>query len=117
MKEAAVVFEGVHNFKRYACKPTVDSNLEREIISSTIEKNTLLTSNFNPESAYVFKVRSKGFLRYQVRLMMAALISVGKSEWTIEDLRNSLINFNETPMKNNAPSSGLILHQVDFDDK
>jgi tRNA pseudouridine38-40 synthase len=117
MQEAVKKFVGTHNFKRYACKPSPDTNLEREIISATIEKNTLLTANYIPENSYVFKVRSKGFLRYQVRLMMGALITIGKREWTIEDLQDSLINFNETPMKNNAPSSGLLLHQVSFDEK
>jgi tRNA pseudouridine38-40 synthase len=117
MQEAVKEFVGIHNFKRYACKPTPSTNLEREIIFATIERNTQLTSNFTPENTYVFRVKSKGFLRYQVRLMMGALINVGQGTWTIEDLRNSLINFNETPIKNNAPSSGLILHKVDFDTK
>ena len=81
---------------------------------ASIEKCTTFNSPYAPNSAFVFKVSSKGFLRYQVRLMMAALINVGKGELSIEDLKNTLINFDEEPMKHNAPSSGLNLHKVTF---
>ncbi len=114
MKEAVNVFVGTHNFKRYACKPTENTNFVREIISATIEANTRYTGNHIPENAYLFKVSSKGFLRYQVRLMMAALIDVGNGTYSIDDLKNTLINIDEEPLKHNAPSSGLNLHKVSF---
>ncbi|PCJ23759.1 MAG: tRNA pseudouridine(38-40) synthase TruA [Flavobacteriales bacterium] len=114
MQKAVKEFVGVHNFKRYATKPTENTNFEREIVSATIEKSNRFKDQHNPEDSYVFKVSSKGFLRYQVRLMMAALIDVGNGTYTIEDIKNSLINFNEEPMKHNAPSSGLNLHKVTF---
>lgn len=114
MKEAVNVFVGTHNFKRFACKPTENTNFEREIISASIEANTRYIGNHIPENTYVFKVSSKGFLRYQVRLMMAALIDVGNGTYNIDDLKNTLINIDEEPMKHNAPSSGLNLHKVSF---
>ena len=114
MQEAAKLFIGTHNFKRFACKPTENTNFEREILTSVIEKNTKFTGDFTPQNAYVYKVSSKGFLRYQVRLMMAALIDVGKGVLSIEDLKDTLLHFDEAPMKNNAPSSGLTLHKVSF---
>ncbi len=114
MQEAVKEFVGIHNFKRYACKPTENTIFEREIIVAVIEKNTKLTGSFFPENAYVFKVSSKGFLRYQVRLMMAALVDVGNGTLSMEDFKNTLVNFNEDPMNHNAPSSGLNLHKVSF---
>ncbi|MBL4592281.1 MAG: tRNA pseudouridine(38-40) synthase TruA [Flavobacteriales bacterium] len=114
MQEAVKVFIGTHNFKRYATKPSENTIFEREIISASIEKNTRFTDTHTPENTFVFKVSSKGFLRYQVRLMMAALIDVGNGSYTVEDIKDSLINFNEAPMKHNAPSSGLNLHKVSF---
>ena len=112
MQEAAQAFVGTNNFKRFACKPNENTNLEREIITSTIVKNTTLTGSFTPENSYVFKVSAKGFLRYQVRLMMGALIQVGKGDWSVEDLKNALINYEKEPISYNAPSSGLTLHKV-----
>ena len=84
------------------------------IISASIEKNTRYLGDHVPENAYVFKVKSKGFLRYQVRLMMAALFDVGSGVYSISDLKNILIEYDKEPMKHNAPSSGLNLHKINF---
>ena len=114
MQEAAKIYEGTHNFKRFACKPTEHTIFEREIIHASIEKNERYVGNHVPKNAYFFKVKSKGFLRYQVRLMMAALIDVGSGVYTINDLKNILAEFDKAPLKNNAPSSGLNLHKINF---
>jgi tRNA pseudouridine38-40 synthase len=114
MQKAVKVFEGTHNFKRFACKPTEHTIFEREIIGASIEKNTRYLGDHVPETAHVFKVKSKGFLRYQVRLMMAALFDVGSGVYSIEDLKKILIEYDKEPMKHNAPSSGLNLHQINF---
>jgi tRNA pseudouridine38-40 synthase len=114
MQEAVKVFEGTHNFKRFACKPSDHTIFEREIISASIEKNERYLGEYVPETAHVFKVKSRGFLRYQVRLMMAALFDVGSSVYSIEELKNILIEFDKEPLKRNAPSSGLNLHKINF---
>jgi tRNA pseudouridine38-40 synthase len=115
MKGAASCFEGTHNFKRYVSKPSPDAVFEREILSAKIVSNTKFTGQFAPEQAYVFKVKAKGFMRYQVRLMMGALVEVGRGVWSVEDLKQSLIDFNGIQIKHIAPSSGLVLHKVEFD--
>lgn len=114
MMIAANEFVGVHNFKRYASKPSPKTNFEREILMSVIEKNTKLSGSFVPKDSYVFKVKSKGFLRYQVRLMMGALVDVGRGVWIVEDIKKSLLDFDGTQIKHIAPSSSLILHKVNF---
>lgn len=114
MMEAAKEFVGFHNFKRYVSNPTENTVFERSVITAVIEKNTLLTGSFIAVNSYVFKVSAKGFLRYQVRLMMGALIDVGRGDCSIEDLRESLTNFNGVQTKHIVPSSGLNLHRVSF---
>ncbi len=114
MKAAAKLFEGTHNFKRYVSKPATGTDFERLISSAVIEPNTKFTGDFVAHNAFVFKVRAKGFMRYQVRLMMGALVEVGRGIWSIDDLKQSLINFNGTQIKHVAPSSGLTLHRVEF---
>lgn len=116
MQEAVKEFEGIHNFKRYVSKPSAGTVLEREILSATIEDNTKFTGQFAPQDAFVFKVKSKGFMRYQVRLMMGALVQVGRGMWSVEDLRQSLIDYNGEQVRLVAPASGLVLHQVEFAD-
>lgn len=114
MREAAELFRGVHNFKRFASKPTENAIFEREIIKSEIVENTSVLANFAPQESYIFKVRSKGFLRYQVRLMVGALINVGRGEWTIEQFKETLENPLGNQVKHIAPSSGLVLNEVIF---
>ena len=115
MIEAVKCFEGKHNFKRYCSKPSPDTVFEREILSAEIVHNEKFTEQFSAKNAYVFKVRGKGFMRYQVRLMMGALVEVGRGVWSVADLKNSLIETDKENIKHVAPSSGLVLHKVDFD--
>ena len=115
MKEAAALFMGTHNFKRFASKPSANTIFERSILLAVIEENTRFVDAFSPKDAYVFKVRSKGFLRYQVRLMVGALVDVGRGVCTLADLKDYLEDFEGTQVRHIAPSSGLILHKVEFD--
>ena len=114
MIEAASFFIGNHNFKRYVSHPSEHTIFKREVISSYIEKDTKKIGYFTPENAYVFKVSSPGFLRYQVRLMMGALLDVGRGDWNLTDLKESLENFEGPQTKHIVPSSGLNLHKVLF---
>ena len=114
MQEAAKLFEGVHNFKRYASKPSAKTKFKREILLSEVVVNDKLNTCFSPQKSYVYKVRSKGFMTYQVRLMVGALVNVGQCVWTLEDLKESLANPEGTQMKNIVPSSALCLHKVEF---
>lgn len=115
MQEAAFYFLGKHNFKRFASKPTENAIFERVILKSEIIENQRITANFTPDKSYVYKVKSKGFLRYQVRLMVGALINVGKGDWSLEEFKETLLNPNGLQIKNIAPSSGLVLHKVRFE--
>lgn len=114
MREAAEIFKGVHNFKRFASKPTENTVFERDILKSEIVENNSITANFTPQESYIFKVRSKGFLRYQVRLMVGALVNVGRGDWTIEQFKETLENPIGTQVRHIAPSSGLVLNEVTF---
>ncbi|MCB9224116.1 MAG: tRNA pseudouridine(38-40) synthase TruA [Crocinitomicaceae bacterium] len=115
MKEAATLFLGQHNFKRYAAKNNKNTDFVREVLSAEIIKNDRVFTNYDPEISYVFKVRAKGFLRYQVRLMMGALVDIGNHELSLEELKQSLKDIDGQQMKRIAPSSGLMLHKVDFE--
>ena len=115
MIHAATFFTGTHDFRCYCAKPSEDANFEREIFSSEIIKNSNWTGTFMPANSYTFKVVSSGFLRYQVRLMMGALIDTGMGISTVSELKESLNpDQNASPIRRVAPSSGLRLHRVSF---
>ena len=112
MKKGALIFQGTHNFIKYCTKPAPDTQTVREILFSKIEENTMYTANFFPERSYAYIIRSTGFLRYQVRLMMGQLVRLGKGEITLEEIKESLKGEDKKPLRNIAPSSGLILNKT-----
>jgi len=117
MKEAAQLFKGTHYLKAYCYKPTDKGTYTRTIIDSSIVTNDIYKANFFPKISYVFKVKSHGFMRNQIRLMFGTLIKIGKGEMDLETLQKTLQpDFNEQ-MNYIAPASGLILHKLEFETK
>lgn len=116
MKKAAKLFEGTHNFKNYCVRVSEKSTFERMILKSEIEENTLYTANFFPDKSYVFHIHGAGFLRHQVRLMMGAMVLVGRGELQLTDIKRSLKpDQSDLQMDYIAPASGLILNKTIFD--
>ena len=115
MKQGATLFQGEHNFKTYCYKPSEHGIFIREIDCSELIENTLFTANFFPEKSYILRVKGKGFGRNQIRLMMGALIKLGRSEITLEYIKNSLLPESTEVMDYIAPASGLILNKIEFE--
>ena len=90
MKQGALLFKGKHNFLKYCTKPTPNTIFEREVLISKIEENTLFKANFFPEKSYAYHIHSRGFLRYQVRLIMGQLFSLGRGETGLSEIKASL---------------------------
>jgi tRNA pseudouridine38-40 synthase len=115
MMQAAKLFEGEHHFHKYCTKPSEKTIFKRVIDSCEVVENDVLTANFFPETSYILKVKGTGFLRYQIRLMMAALFEVGKGNFTLQYIKDSLKEDNDRKfMRNNAPSSGLQLYDIEL---
>jgi len=114
MKQGALIFEGNHNFIKYCTKPAPGAIIEREIFLSKIQENTFCHASFFPKKSYAYVICAKGFLRYQVRLIMGQLLSLGRGETGIEDIRQSLTGEDSQPLRHIAPASGLILNRIEF---
>ena len=116
MQKGAKLFEGTHYFHKYCTEPSENTIFKRDILSCVIEKNTILTANFFPETSYVLKVRGVGFLRYQIRLMMGVLVELGKNKISLDFIINSLKEDNDRKfLRTIAPGSGLQLYDLKFD--
>ncbi len=115
MKEGARLFEGFHNFKTYCYRATDKGEYLRTIESSEIVDNDIYTANFFPNTSYVLKVKGKGFMRNQIRLMFGVLIKLGRGEVTLEYIESTLKPDSKEVMDYIAPASGLILHAVNFE--
>lgn len=115
MQRAALLFEGEHDFSSYTVKNKGNSKTIRNILSCELRENQVLTANFFPERSYALHIEGTGFLQYQIRLMMGALIQLGKGEIDLNDIEASLDPSNNIRFTYIAPGSGLHLHQLEFD--
>ncbi|NJX15114.1 tRNA pseudouridine synthase A [Tamlana crocina] len=115
MKQGAKLFEGEHYLKSYCYKPSETGVYNRTILTCEILENTLYTANYFPEKSYLLRVRGKGFMRNQIRLMMGTLIDLGKGKLTLYDIKTSLLPGSTVKMNYIAPASGLILNKIDFE--
>jgi tRNA pseudouridine38-40 synthase len=115
MKVGARLFEGTHNFKTYCYRATDKGEYVRTIDRCELLPNDVYVANFFPQQSYILKVRGKGFMRNQIRLMFGALIKLGRGEVTLQYIKDTLKEDNNEVMDYIAPASGLILHSVDFE--
>ncbi len=115
MKKGCQLFCGEHDFVNYQCVGTEVESTVRKIISCELVRleSTGHWQHFVGEY-YVLKITGNGFLKQMVRLIMGALVSLGKGKITLEDLEKSL----KTPLKNRlgatAPPQGLYLKEVHY---
>ncbi|WP_149275867.1 tRNA pseudouridine synthase A [Pareuzebyella sediminis] len=114
MIEGAKIFEGTHYFDVYTARLQKSTNTLRKVISCEICENNMFEANFFPSSSYTLIIKGKGFMRYQIRMMMGALIQLGKGELSLNDIKRSLQRNSNQKLTYVAPGSGLILHAVEF---
>ena len=115
MKRGAKLFEGENYLKSYCYKPTDNGIYTRTILSCELVENNIYTANYFPKKTYLLKVRGKGFMRNQIRLMMGTLIDLGKGKLSLKDIESSLMPGSKVKMNYIAPASGLILNKIEFE--
>ncbi len=114
MKKAAALFQGTHDFSAYTARKREGAKCVRTIVRCEIRENDLLSANFFPSESFALHIVASGFLRYQVRMIMGALIQLGKGTISHETIQHSLKTNNDVQLTFVAPGSGLMLHQLDF---
>ncbi|MEN8788021.1 MAG: tRNA pseudouridine(38-40) synthase TruA [Flavobacteriaceae bacterium] len=114
MREGAALFVGTHNFKAYTTVDSEGKQLVRTVSLCTIVPNEFLHASFFPDISYALLIRSEGFLRYQVRMIMGALLQLGKYQLSLEEIKASLARDSEFMLDTIAPASGLHLRSIDF---
>jgi tRNA pseudouridine38-40 synthase len=115
MQKAASHFIGTKDFYSYTYQPKEATITESTIDECSIVENVNLTASFFPEKSYVLIVKGSGFKRNQIRLMMGALIDIGRHTMSWEYFLSTLNGENKIKLEHKAPASGLILHSSIFD--
>lgn len=117
MKKAAKMFEGKKDFYSYTYLPKENTETISEIMHAQIEPNTELVASFFPEESYVFTVKGNGFKRNQIRLMLGALIDLGRGKMDMETFKKTQDGSNKIKLEHIAAASGLILDKVQILDE
>ena len=112
MLQGAGTFLGSHDFRAYTYQPKPDTVTMREIVSSELIALPPGTLPYQNRPAWEFRVRARGFLRHQVRLMAGTLMAIGQGHLSLAAVRESLNQPEQTHHYLLAPAEGLTLHAV-----
>jgi len=115
MQQGAKLFEGEHDFVNYCKKPTDKTKTVRSVELSEINNNELISASFFPKDTFAYHVRGNGFMRNQIRIMMAELVRLGRNEVSLSQIERSLKEKIEGRILDVAPASGLHLHKLIID--
>ncbi|HUH47139.1 MAG TPA: hypothetical protein VLZ54_08315 [Arenibacter sp.] len=115
MMRCAQLFVGTYDFSPYTARLKPNTQVIRTIDACEIRKNTILEANFFPATSYALHITGSGFMRYQIRMIMGALIQVGKGELSLSDIKASLQGDHTAPLTSVAPGSGLMLYDLEFE--
>ena len=119
----------------YQCAIPLDDAKMHEAAKYLIGKHDFSALNSSPLSEYPDQVRTvediqivrnghliemtfqaKGFLRYMVRMMSAAIIEAGKGKIEPIEVKELLDSCDKSHSKRNAPACGLMLEEVNYYD-
>jgi tRNA pseudouridine38-40 synthase len=114
MKEGAKSFMGTHDFRSFCSIEKVTDNYVRTIFESSLEPHPLAGMADIPQDSFVLKVKGNGFLRYQMRIMAAAIKDLGSGKLNLNDIQKALFEPTHKPIAIKAPSNGLILWDLAF---
>lgn len=115
MQKAAKLFEGEHDFATFTARIQENTISTRTIELCELRENQLLTANFFPKTSYALHVKGQGFMRYQIRMMMGALIQLGRGELILKDIEKALKTNSGILLTYVAPGSGLLLNSLEFE--
>lgn len=115
MQKAAKLFEGAHDFATFTARIQENTISKRTIELCEIRENEILKANFFPKTTYALHVKGQGFMRYQIRMMMGALIQLGRGELQLKDIEEALQEGNSIQLTYVAPGSGLLLNSLQFE--
>lgn len=129
MAEAAVAFVGEHDFRSFCGKSAVVTTYVRTLYESefglcSVDGSMDGSMDAAPEHLrhlaaagvlYCYRVRGNGFVYRMVRLLMGALVGVGRGRLDVADLRRALSSSVEQPLSPAAPAHGLYLHHIEYE--
>lgn len=106
MKECSKVFIGEHDFSSF-CSNNFNTHPDQVRNISKIEFKII-------DSILEIEFIGNGFLRYMVRMIVAAILEVGRKRITIREVEEMLEAKDKNAFKLNSPANGLYLKKVNY---
>ena len=107
MRQAAQAFIGAHDFKSFCANKRMKKSTVREIYAIEFEET---------EDRLTLHFYGNGFLYQMVRILTGTLIEVGEGKRMIQDMQEILEAENREAAGFTAPSRGLCLQEVFYED-
>ena len=121
MREAAGLFVGEHDFRRFAAPlPEGKTNSVRAIHSATLSvppepvEGRIGMAWMN--DTLTFEVTGNAFLQHQVRRMAGALVDIGRGRLSKCELQAMIDNRQTDNVAHSLPAHGLCLARVEYDE-
>ena len=103
LKKEANKLIGTHNFNAFR-----SANCQAKSPIRTLKKIKIIKKN----EKIIFTLRSRSFLRNQVRSIIGCLKYVGEKKWSIKDLEKIIKSKNRKDCAPPAPAKGLYLSRI-----
>lgn len=108
MEEALELFRGEHDFRAFALAPDSVRSTVREVLSVGFREMRDIIE---------IEIEATGFLKRMVRLIVGALVSVGKEKIDLGDISTMIASGNRSRRVLAAPPQGLFLKRVNYPSK
>ncbi|MDO4778380.1 MAG: tRNA pseudouridine(38-40) synthase TruA [Tissierellia bacterium] len=104
MREASKLFLGKHDFKAFM-KYGKNENTVRNIDKIEISKI---------QNEIYFEFEAESFLHNQIRIMVGALVNIGRGHWSKDDLKKVIDDADRQKSSMTFPASGLYLMNIKY---
>lgn len=108
MREAALLFEGTHDFKAYQASGSGVVDTTRTLFRVDLENKT-------DEQLLVITFDGSGFLYRMVRLITGSLVRAGMGSLNLEEISRSLKGEDASAAGPTSPAAGLCLEKIYYD--
>lgn len=114
MKRGLALLLGTHDFRQFCSVDKVTNNYVRTILETSLSRHPQAGIGYVPNDSHTIVFKGKGFLRYQVRIMVGALVDLGMGKLSLEQFEAALARPGNGPIAVQAPPYGLVLEDVVF---
>ena len=119
MAEAALLFEGRHDFAAFQAAGTESPTTVRTVFTSGLCSGPVASVPVARETdrgaLITYQISGDGFLRHMVRSIVGTLVEVGRGHRTVAWARDVLASHNRGDAGPTAPPEGLFLMHVAYD--